>query len=92
MPAPDAPDRDPRPTPSVPARRGSSGSELAGVGIQFGLAVALFALAGNWLDHRLGTSPWLLIVMVFVGAGAAFYSIYRKVFGPGSGTTPSRRP
>jgi F0F1-type ATP synthase assembly protein I len=34
---------------------------------------------GQWLDRKLGTAPWLLIVGVFVGAGASFYSIYTKL-------------
>ncbi|HEY0777565.1 MAG TPA: AtpZ/AtpI family protein [Gemmatirosa sp.] len=62
---------------------GPSGAEFAGVGLQFGGTLALFAFVGHWLDGRLGTSPWLLLVLVFVGAGAAFYSIYRRVIGPG---------
>ena len=44
--------------------------------------LGLSAWLGYWLDTRLGTLPWLTLVMVFLGAGAAFYSIYRKVLGP----------
>jgi F0F1-type ATP synthase assembly protein I len=47
-----------------------------------GATLGLSAWLGYWLDGRLGTRPWLTIVMVFVGASAAFYSIYRKVMGP----------
>ncbi len=61
----------------------STGAEFAGVGIQLGLTFVLFALLGRWLDARLGTSPWLLILCVFVGAAAGLYSIYRRVIGPG---------
>ena len=53
--------------------------EYAGVGLQFALSIVVFMFAGMWLDRRLGTSPWLLILLVFVGAGAGFYSIYRKL-------------
>ena len=49
------------------------------------MTFALFALLGWWLDKRLGTSPWLLLVLVFVGAAAGFYSVYRRVFPPGGG-------
>lgn len=63
----------------------SSGAEFAGVGLQMGAAIGFFALAGYWLDKWLGTSPWLLIGMVFLGAGAAFYAIYQRVIGKGSG-------
>ena len=47
-----------------------------------GATLGLSAWFGHWLDGRLGTSPWLTILFVFLGAGAAFYSIYRRVVGP----------
>jgi F0F1-type ATP synthase assembly protein I len=56
-------------------------SELMGLGMQFVVAILLFLFVGKWLDAKLGTSPWLLILGVFVGAGAGFYAMYRKVFG-----------
>jgi F0F1-type ATP synthase assembly protein I len=64
------------------ARRGSpvpSLGEYAGVGLQFALAIVAFMFAGIWLDRTLGTSPWLLMLFVFGGAAAGFYSIYRKL-------------
>jgi hypothetical protein len=69
------------------ARGGSSGNgaaAFAGVGIQLGLTLTLFALLGRWLDRRLGTEPWLLLVCVFVGAAAGLYSVYRRVIGGGN--------
>ena len=78
---------EPRSRPAAPPAGGhkplSSGAEFAGLGLQLGMTIALGALLGHWLDRKLGTSPWLLILLVFVGAGAAFYSMYRRVFGPG---------
>ena len=59
-------------------RQGLSGGELSGIGIQFALIIVLFTFGGIWLDRRLGTSPWLLLVCVFVGAGGGFFSIYCK--------------
>lgn len=35
------------------------------------------ALIGWVLDRLFGTSPWLLLVMLFLGIGAAFRNIYR---------------
>ena len=60
-------------------RKGMSGSEFAGVGMQFGITIVGFALAGLWLDKRLGTSPWLMVVMVFAGASVGFWTMYRAV-------------
>lgn len=56
-----------------------SGAEFAGIGLQFAVTILVFVFAGVWLDKRLGTSPWLLLVCVFAGAGGGFYSMYRRV-------------
>lgn len=58
---------------------GTSPAVYAGLGLQFALAILLFTFAGQWLDRRLGTEPWLLLVGVFAGAGGGFYSIYRRL-------------
>ena len=50
-----------------------------GLGLQFAGSIVFFMFAGIWLDKRLGTSPWLVILGVFVGAAAAFYVIYTKL-------------
>ena len=57
----------------------TAGAAYLGLGLQFGLAIIAFMFAGMWLDRRLGTSPWLLILGVFVGAAGGFYSIYRRL-------------
>jgi ATP synthase protein I len=56
-----------------------SASDFAGIGLQFAASILLFVYAGQWLDRRLGTGPWFLIIGVFLGAGGAFYSMYRKL-------------
>jgi F0F1-type ATP synthase assembly protein I len=63
------------------AGRSSAGSaaEFAGLGLQFAIAIVAFLYAGRWLDARLGTAPLFLILGVFVGAGGAFYSMYRRL-------------
>ena len=65
---------------SQPSRKqGLSGGDFAGLGLQFALAIVLFLFAGQWLDNRLGTNGLFTIAGVFVGAGGAFYSMYRKI-------------
>ncbi|HEY8176204.1 MAG TPA: AtpZ/AtpI family protein [Gemmatimonadaceae bacterium] len=49
------------------------------MGLQFAVTLVLFALAGIWLDKRLGTSPWLLIVLVLGGAGLGLWSMVRRL-------------
>ena len=52
---------------------------LAGVGLQFGAAITLFALAGNWLDERTGTRPLFLVLGVMLGFAGGTISLVRAV-------------
>jgi F0F1-type ATP synthase assembly protein I len=61
------------------SRKGLSGADFAGVGIQFAFAIIVFLYAGQWLDNRLGTNGLFTIAGVFIGAAAAFYNMYRKI-------------
>jgi F0F1-type ATP synthase assembly protein I len=56
-----------------------SGADFAGVGVQFAVAIIVFLFAGQWLDNRLGTNGLFTIAGAFVGGGAAFYNMYRKI-------------
>ena len=53
--------------------------QFMGLGLQFVLSLLLFLYLGKWADGKLGTSPLFLILGVFIGAGAAFYSMYRRL-------------
>ena len=70
----------PRPEPRD-ASKPASGAEYAGAGIQLAATLVAFMFLGIWLDKRLGSSPWFVLICVFVGAGAGFYSIYRRLMG-----------
>ncbi len=59
--------------------QGISGSDFAGIGVQFAVVLLGGLFLGQWLDKRFGTSPVLTIGCLFVGAAAAFYSMYRKL-------------
>ena len=67
------------------SKKGLAGADFAGLGIQFAFAIIVFLYAGQWLDNRLGTNGLFTIAGVFIGAGAAFYNMYRKI------TTAQRR-
>ena len=54
--------------------------DYAGLGIQLGATVVVFFFLGYYLDRYFGTLPLFTILGTFVGAGATFYSIYRRVF------------
>jgi F0F1-type ATP synthase assembly protein I len=51
---------------------------------------------GWWLDEKLGTSPWLLLVGIFLGASGGFYSLVRRVGtsegSPGDRNRPTTPP
>ena len=66
-------------------------SSLAGMGVQFVVAILLFLFIGKWLDSRLGTSPWLLILGVFLGATASTVAMYRRVFPPDKAKSDSSK-
>lgn len=64
--------------------RGSSGAsslgsagKYVGLGFQFVASILLFLWVGQWLDGKFGTDGPFVLLGVFVGAGAAFYSMYR---------------
>jgi len=67
---------DPR---SFGAKPRSFGSAAAGAGFQFAASIIVFLYLGQWLDRRLGTAPVFLLGCVFVGAGAAYYSMSRQL-------------
>jgi ATP synthase protein I len=58
---------------------GTSPSEFAGLGLQFVIAILGGLYAGQWLDRKLGSAPWFLLIGVFSGAGLSFYSMYHKL-------------
>ncbi|MBL4769830.1 MAG: AtpZ/AtpI family protein [Planctomycetes bacterium] len=54
-------------------------SRYGSVGVQFGAVLALFALAGYWVDEKLGSSPIFLVLGVLVGFGGGLVSLIRKI-------------
>ncbi len=71
---------EPRRTPHGAGKSGGAQpTELMGIGIQFVAVLLAFLFAGKWLDERLGTSPWLLMIGVFLGFGLSLLYIYRKL-------------
>lgn len=60
----------------------STASDLgryAGLGVQFAAAICVLGALGWWLDAKLGTSPWLLIVGIFAGAVGGFIAVLKAV-------------
>lgn len=53
-----------------------------GSGVEYFATLVLLALAGMWLDDRLGTSPLLTIVLTILGFAAATWNLIRSVLRP----------
>jgi ATP synthase protein I len=52
-------------------------SRYSYVGIFFGVAIAMGFGAGNWLDGRYKTAPYLTIFGLLIGVAAGFKELYR---------------
>ena len=66
-------------SPQGDGDEGTSAGQFAGHGLTFVIAMLAGLYLGQWLDRKLGTAPWLLIIGVFAGAGASFYSMYTRL-------------
>lgn len=51
--------------------------ELINLGLVFPAAIAVGYVIGFFLDRRLGTGPWLVVVFSAIGAAAAFINLFR---------------
>ena len=60
-----------------------SGARLFSGGLQMALAIIVFTYAGRWVDDKLSTSPWFMIVGVLVGAGGGLYSLIKAAIDVG---------
>jgi len=49
------------------------------VGIMFGVSIAMAAAAGAWVDRKLGTEPWGVVIGVLMGAAAGFVNLFQVV-------------
>ena|SRR5687767_9746370 len=74
------PAASPTAPPSAEERRErSTVARFAGLGLQFAVTILVSLWLGTWIDRKFGTAPVFLYVGVFLGAGAAFYSMYRQL-------------
>ena len=50
-----------------------------GLGIQLAATIVVCFFLGRWLDQVLNTTPWLMILGAFLGAGGGLYSFLKTV-------------
>jgi F0F1-type ATP synthase assembly protein I len=53
-------------------------ARFSAVGIELGITIGFFVWIGKSLDERWGTSPWLLLLGMFLGLFGGFYRLKLK--------------
>lgn len=55
------------------------------VGVSFGIGMALrlaiFYYAGNWVDTKLGTEPWVAFAGILLAIGMSFHHLITEMMG-----------
>jgi ATP synthase protein I len=59
------------------------------LGIEMLVAILIGTLAGYWLDGKLNTRPWLMLLGFILGAAAGFRGIFRLLKNDSSTSTRS---
>lgn len=71
-----------------PVKRLPAGTaRLAGVGVELAAAVGGGCLLGYWIDRRLQTSPWALVICAILGIMGGLYNVMRQATQEASRTT-----
>ncbi|MEA3245598.1 MAG: AtpZ/AtpI family protein [Gemmatimonadota bacterium] len=50
---------------------------MVGLGLQFVVIVLVCLFAGQWVDRKLGTTPWMLLAGMMLGAGVGLWTMLR---------------
>lgn len=61
------------------SKRMYEGLSASSAGLELGISVGLGALFGTWLDGKLGTEPWMMLVFLLLGLIAGFRGVLRAV-------------
>jgi ATP synthase protein I len=61
------------------SKRAYNALSASSVGLELGIAVIVGLFAGMWLDGKLGTTPWLMLVLLVLGLVAGFRNVLRAV-------------
>jgi hypothetical protein len=57
---------------------GFTGGDMATAGIELGMIFLLLALGGWWLDRKLGTSPWLVLLGCVIAIVGGLYRLIKR--------------
>jgi F0F1-type ATP synthase assembly protein I len=61
------------------ARQRARAGRYSAVGIEMCLAVGLGVVGGDWIDNRMGTAPWGVLLGFALGLGAAARAVGRII-------------
>jgi ATP synthase protein I len=71
------------PTAAAPSAEGGKrfykALSTSSVGLEMGIAVLIGVLFGNWLDGKLGTEPWMMLLWLCIGFAAGFRGVLHAV-------------
>jgi ATP synthase protein I len=56
---------------------------LATVGLEIAVGVALGAIVGVWIDKKLNSGPWGLLIGIVLGCSAGTYLLIKEATGFG---------
>lgn len=56
---------------------------MVGLGLQFVVTILVCLFAGQWLDRKLGSTPWFLLAGVLGGGALGFWMMLRVSRGKG---------
>jgi ATP synthase protein I len=54
-------------------------AELSSTALVLPSSIAIGLFFGYWLDRRLGTAPWLLLVFTLLGVASGLLSLFRII-------------
>ena len=58
-------------------KSGDGPNSMVGLGVQFVVTILVCLFAGQWLDRKLGTTPWLVLAGVLLGAALGMWMMVR---------------
>lgn len=54
-------------------------AKYSGAGMEMAVTIGAFTAGGYYLDKYYGTNPWLTLVFLLMGLGAALYRLFKQL-------------
>jgi F0F1-type ATP synthase assembly protein I len=62
----------------MPRQDDSNLGKLATLGLEIGVGAALGAIVGTWIDRKLHSDPWGLVIGILLGFSAGMYMLIKE--------------